>query len=287
MRKSPSLARFIMRVLREADSRRITGLAAEAAFFTVLGLFPGLLIVATALGWLEALAGRDIAGLSQQAVLAWLDQVLTDRASTVHDAVRELFSRESPGLLTTATLIAVWTLGAAFTAIIEALVRIYGVSERRSWLSVRLTGIALAVGSVVMLAVFLALMMVGPLMGAGHTLAGRLELGPAFRFTLDWLRGAFAFVLLVAWATTLYHLALSRRTRWVRDLPGGILAALLWLGMSHGFRLYISLAAGVNHILGLLGGGLILLVWLYLLCLALLVGGVVNAELARSPRDAT
>jgi membrane protein len=53
--------------------------------------------------------------------------------------------------------------------------------------------------------------------------------------------------------------------------------------VSVGLGAYLRLAAAANQILGALGGGLILLVWLYLLALAILVGGELNAVLvARS-----
>jgi membrane protein len=93
----------------------------------------------------------------------------------------------------------------------------------------------------------------------------------------------------VLWAATVYHLAPHHRSPWRADLPGAVLAAVLWLLVSVGLSVYLRIAVLGNAVLGTLGGGLVLLIWLYLLGLVLLVCGEVNAVLQgkrRGGRDA-
>ncbi len=45
-------------VEREWSEDRVGGLAAEIAFFAVLGLFPAVLVFASTLGWFDALLGE-------------------------------------------------------------------------------------------------------------------------------------------------------------------------------------------------------------------------------------
>jgi membrane protein len=53
---------------------------------------------------------------------------------------------------------------------------------------------------------------------------------------------------------------------------------------SAAFRIYLDVAASGNPVFGTLGGGLILLVWLYLLAFGLLLGAEVNGLLlSRTP----
>jgi membrane protein len=49
-----------------------------------------------------------------------------------------------------------------------------------------------------------------------------------------------------------------------------------------GFRLYLDFAAASNPVLGAFGGGAIVMTWAYLLSLALLLGGELNAVLLQS-----
>jgi uncharacterized BrkB/YihY/UPF0761 family membrane protein len=127
----------VMRVLvRESTDNRVVGLAAEVAFFGVLSLFPGLLFLATALGFLEALLGNGLARQAEEPVLRFLDQVLTDRAAGNVEAVRELFVRPQGGLLTVASLLALWGLSRGFVAVIRALDLAYDVAHRPPWCAV-------------------------------------------------------------------------------------------------------------------------------------------------------
>ncbi len=57
----------------------------------------------------------------------------------------------------------------------------------------------------------------------------------------------------------------------------------LWLVASAGFRVYLEIAADGNPVLGAFGGGAIVMTWAYLLSLALLLGGELNAVLMQRP----
>jgi len=276
-------AAVAFRVVRQSIEDRVGGLAAEVAFFGVLSLFPGLLVLAAALGSLEGLIGNDLAGRAEELVLSFLDRILTEQAAGAVAAVRELFARPRGGLLTLASLLALWGLSRGFVAVIRALDLAYDLEERRSLVHQRLTALVLALSAVVVAVVVLAAVVVGPLLGGGLRLAGWLGLGREFAATWGWLRWPVAFAMLVTWGATLYHFGPYRRTRWRSGLPGAALAGILCLAVSVGFGAYLRLAAAANQVLGALGGGLILLVWLYLLALAVLVGGELNAVLlARS-----
>lgn len=271
-------------MLRGAAAVRLTGLAAEMAFFATLGLFPGLLVVAGLLGWLDTLAGGMVAGRAESAVVEFLGRLLTDRASGVVTAMRDLFERGRGGVVVSGLALALWSMSRGFAAAIRALDMAYRVAERRGWLKVRLTGILLALGSALMVALVLVILVLGPLMDQGSARAERIETGTILGVAWSWLRPPILLLLLVAWMTALYRFAPNHRTGWRRGLPGAVTAALLWVLLALGFRAYIGLAAGMNQVFGVLGGGLIVLIFLYLLSLALLLGGELNAVLIRSRR---
>ena len=278
------------RVYKEAVADRLTGLAAEVAFFGVLSLFPGLLMVAAALGSLDALVGSKVATTTEREILRFLDLILTDQAGGAVDAVARLFDRDNSGLLTIASLVALVVLSRGFATVLRALNLAYDVPEGRPWWKLRLWSLGLAVGSTLIAAIVLAMIVVGPLFGQGREVASLFGLGRGFGFIWRWLRWPLVFALLISWATTLFYIGPNRRKeRWRRDLPGGVVAAVLWLVVSGGFNVYLRIAADTNPVYGVLGGGLILLVWLYLLSLSLLVGGELNAVLAarrQPPTDA-
>ncbi len=264
---------------RSLLDRPLTALAAEVTFFAVFSVFPLLLVLAATLGLLEEILGHDLAARAEMAVVEFLEMVLTERASFVVDSARDLFGMDSGGLLTTAGLVALWTITSAFAALIRALDMIYNVAERRAWWNIRLTALALALGTLLVLAGALGTVVTGPLLGAGPDLDGRPGISQAISVAWAWTKAPAVFLLLVLWITTLYHLAPNTRRRWVSEIRGGALAAVLWLFVTYGFNLYLHLAIGANRLLGVLGGGLILMVWLYLLTVVLLLGAKLNAWL--------
>lgn len=270
---------------REAVADRLTGLAAEVAFFAVLGIFPGLLALAAALGFVESLLGGEVAERAQRVVTEFLAAFLTDRASGTVDAVGSLFEEGDPALLSFATVGALWAVWRAVRAVMRALALVYDAEEGRSRLRVALLSLALSVATLAAAALILVMFVLGPLFGGGRAVAEAVGLGGVFAALWTWARLPFGFAVLVLWAATVFHLAPHRRSSFRSDLPGALVTAVLWLVFSAGLRLYLEVAGGANQVLGVVGGVLTVLLWLYVLSLALLIGGEVNAVLAPAARE--
>ena len=263
----------------EVDRDRLFGLAAETAFFAVLSIFPGLLVVVSLLGLLQELVGADVAAAAQDRVVGLLSLVLTAQASDAVAAVESLFEQKRTGLLSVATVGALVTLSGAFAVTINALNLAYDAAESRPWIRRRLVGLAMALGSLTFAVVALGVVVVGPLFGRGEQLADLLGLGEVFVFVWNFLRLPVLVVALVLWLTLLLRYAPSRRVTWRHALPGALLTAVLWFVASAAFHVYLAIAASRNPLLGAFGGGVIIMSWTYLLSLALLLGGELNAVL--------
>ncbi len=264
---------------------RVTGLAAEVAFFAMLGIFPALLALAAVLGTLDSVAGRELAAQAESAILAALDRIFTDEADGVLDTVRSMFGEQRTGILTLGALGALFAAARGFLGVVRALDVAYDLDEQRSWLRLLPTAVLLAVGSVVVAAVMLAMLVLGPVLGGGQEVAGAIGLGDVFAIFWDVLRAPFAVIALILWAATIYWRGPDHETPWRSHLPGAVLAATFWLLVSLAFRLYLRVAAQGNQVFGVLGGAMTLLVWLYLLGIGLLVGGELNAILAHRRRQ--
>ncbi|MXV99377.1 MAG: YihY/virulence factor BrkB family protein [Acidimicrobiaceae bacterium] len=271
--------RFVEDLRREWSRARVGGLSAEIAFFGLLGLFPAVLVFAAALGSLDVVIGAGAAADTEK----WLlDRVVETFGSdnTLRATVEELFDRSNAGLITAGVVLTVYASSRGFTAVVGALDVTYGHEHRRNWVSTRIMGFVLTLFTVLVSALVAVMVVVGPLFGGGEEIADRLGAGSAFTTAWDWFRWPVVFVVVVGWAASLYHFAPRRRTPWRTDLPGAVVSTVWWLAVSLGFRIYLDAASsGVNAVFGLLGGALILLVWLYLLAMGLLVGAEINSVL--------
>ncbi len=263
-------------VVRKSIEDRITALAAEVAFFAVLSVFPGLVLLGTALGWIASVVGSNTARTPEMVIVDFLSRIFAEQGAGAVEAVEALFQRPGVGVFSTAALLGLYGLSRGFTAVVRALNTANDVSDRRPWWKSRLLGLSLAAGSVVIGALVLTMIVVGPFLGQGRRLAGALGVGETFVFLWTWLRVPFAFSLLVAWALVILHLSPDRRQPWRTDIPGALFSAVAWLLVSFGFSAYLRLGGGTNAVLTVLGGAFSVLIWLYLLSIALLVGAELN-----------
>lgn len=280
--KAPS---FLRELVEESLKDRVLGLAAETAFFAVLSIFPSLLIATSLLSMLDVFAGADVAEETEQRVTGALDQILTGRASPVIESVEAVFEGGYGGLLTFAALGAMVTLSGAWAVVVDALNHAYDTEERRTWVRRRLLGLAMGLATVVVVVVALSTIVVGPLLGRGDDLADLVGLGQVFATVWNLLRIPLLFVGIALWLMFVYHFAPNRHTRWRASLPGAVATTALWLLSTAGFHLYLRLMGETNPVLGAFGGGAIIMIWAYLLSLALLLGGEINAILERRRVD--
>jgi membrane protein len=261
----------------EWSKDRVGGLAAEIAFFALLGFFPAVVALAAALGSADSIIGENTAA----DVESWLvDQMVGvfGGDNSLESTVQELFDGGNGGALTVGAVIALYAASRGFTAVVRALDVAYDHGHLRSWLSTRLVGLGLTFVSVLAAAVVLTMIVVGPALGEGSELASDLGLSSFVGTLWDWLRWPVVFVVLVTWAATVYHVAPNHTSPWRSELPGALVAAVWWSAVSLGFSTYLSVASsGANAIFGLLGGAISLLFWLYLMAMGLLVGAEINS----------
>jgi membrane protein len=222
-----------------------------------------------------------VADRVQQQVVSGLDEIFTDQASGGIQSVQQIFEESSRGIVAAAAIAAIWAMSRTMHSVMGALSIVYGVPEARGWLKTRLLALMFSVISVFAVASTLTLFVVGPLFGTGATLADKLGFEDGFVSFWQYVRYPLAFVVLACFAAVVFHLAPNGRRGWRLDFPGAALTTLLWLVVSVGLRLYIELASAGNGIYAVLGGALIVLVWLYLLGMSLIIGGELNVALIR------
>lgn len=271
--------RFVRDIIDEWSKDRVGGLAAEIAFFALLGFFPAVIVLAAALGSADGILGAGAAA----DIESWLIDQLTDvlGGSSVEETVRDLFAGSNSSALSVGAILAAYAASRGFTAVVRALDIAYDHEHQRGWLSTRIVGFGLTLLTVVAAAIVLTLIVIGPLFGEGAELAERLGVDGWFEVLWTWFRWPVVFLALVGWAASVYHIAPNHRSPWKYELPGAVLASLWWTAVSLGFGTYLQFAStGANAIFGLLGGALSLLFWLYLMAMGLLLGAEVNSIIA-------
>ncbi len=81
----------------------------------------------------------------------------------------------------------------------------------------------------------------------------------------------------VAALTTLFHIATPHKARWWRDTPGAVLALLIWVVASFVVRGTVGMSLDGTSIYGPLSAPIVVLIWLYAVAIAVLIGAGLNA----------
>ena len=85
-------------------------------------------------------------------------------------------------------------------------------------------------------------------------------------------------VLCICFLATLYHVSVPVRTKWTFNLPGATFSLFCWIAGSYVLRWVLTVTAAESRsIYGPLAAPIAVLLWLYLLALAVLIGAAVNA----------
>ncbi len=241
--------------------------AAALTYFLVLAVFPVLIVVTAILGAI---------GLTPAAVHQLLDAVAQTRSQWAVDFVQSVLdsilkNSGTPVLLSVGVVIALWTTSSYVAAFMWAAGEVGGKLDTRSGLRLLLLRLGLALLLAVLLAAAAAVVtFAGPFAEWLGRLFGIGEAVVRFWTIAEW---PFFFALATAVFLLLYRAAPhSGRRRVLHDLAGACLAVLALLVASAVFSAYLAHFGSYNRVYGVLGTAIALLVWAWILNLALLGG---------------
>ena len=254
---------------------RVTGLAAEAAFFALLSLPPLVLGLVGTIGYFRGLVGADTIAQIRGNVLEVARHALSAQAvdQVLRPTLDNVLAGGRPDVVSIGFLLSLWSGSRALHVYVDVLTVSYGLTGHRSIVRTRALSFGLYVAAVAVGVVVIPLLLAGPgLIGAVvHSVA-----------VGDVARAAYwPFVVLVSIVSlaTLYHLAVPVRTPWVKDLPGAVVALLIWLLGSWLARRYLEATVNVDSTYGSLASPVAVLLWLYVTALAVLIGAELNAAI--------
>jgi membrane protein len=268
---------FLKRLWTQVNEDDIFGRSAQLSYYFLLALFPLLLFLSTLFGYL-AETGSQL----RNSLLAYLATVMPYSAvQLVHATIDEISNEKGGGKLSFGILAALWAASNGMGAISQTLNVAYDVEERRPWWKVRLISIGLTVLLAVLILSALLIVLYGERIG--DLIAAWVGLGEAFKIVWKVLQWPIVLAFLMVGFGAVYYLAPDlphRRWEWIT--PGSVVAVLLWLIVSLGFRVYLHFFNSYSATYGSLGALIILMLWFYLTGIAILLGGEINSELERA-----
>jgi membrane protein len=266
---------------KQALSRHInenmTDRAAALTYYSVLALFPALIVVVALVG---------VFGQYPETTDKILEVVRTLGSERAVDTLRApiegvVRSKGGAGALLGIGLIgALWSASGYVGAFMRTSNEIYEVPrDRRLFrkLPVRL-GLTIMM-TLLLTAVAIGLVLTGPL---ARAVGGAFGLASVALTTWSIAKWPVLVVLAAVAITLLYFGAPNARQPSFRSvLPGGLVAMVIWVVASAGFAFYVANFGAFNETYGALGAVIVALLWLFISNNAIVFGAMYNAERRR------
>ncbi|MDY5628121.1 YihY/virulence factor BrkB family protein [Limosilactobacillus coleohominis] len=268
-RHSSKLKQFMAVFLHHFQMAQISASAAVLAYYTLLSIFPAILVVGNLL---------PMIGVDANTVLSYLQTAVPSSVfSFIKPIVYDFLSNGSGGMLTTGAIIALWSTSQGIAAFQRSVNHAYGVAENQNPIINR------TVSFVWMLVVILILFLMAFTYGIGEDILQKLQ--PIFRFNVAYvktfaqLKWPVTFLSLFIALTLLYYFVPNARVRLRYVVVGAVIVALLWMGLSRVFSMYAQLLNRRITSYRTIGAFIAMMIWLDFSGMLVMIGATINATL--------
>jgi membrane protein len=264
--------RIVVSTVGTCMRNRVTGLAAEAAFFAILSLPPLIFALAGSIGYVFAQLNNSQIDEIRQTVVDLASRALTPETvdSIIRPTLDDVLQGGRYDVISIGFILALWSGSRALNVFVDTITIMYGLGGHRGIIRTRALSFLLYVLGMLTGVVTIPLVVAGPRVVA-RTLPERLDF-------LNQLYWPTVVLLCVCFLTTLYHVSVPVRTGWRFNLPGAVFTLFCWIVGSAVLRwVLVGTAQGSTSIYGPLAAPIAVLLWLYILSIAVLIGAALNA----------
>ncbi|MCD7780014.1 MAG: YihY/virulence factor BrkB family protein [Candidatus Gastranaerophilales bacterium] len=269
------MRKYIESLINKIINQDFCGVAAEMAFWFILGLFPFLLFLTSLFAWM----GKKTL---ISPILNFITNIAPkDVSSLILDTLNEAMIFKQGTLIAVFGLVITIALAAnAIAVIIKGLNRAYAIEETRSFIYTRILSVIMVFVNSLVLFLSVNLIVLGKVI-----LDFMLEYTALSQLSID-------IISIVRWPVTYLALSFSAignyyilpaiegndKIKFRSVLPGTFFFCFFWILGSWCFSLYLSNLNAYNKVYGAIGAVAILMVWMYYTSLIVLIGGEINAR---------
>lgn len=243
--------------------------AANAGYFIILALFPGLVLILSILRY---------TGLQVSSLLDILESIIPHALmGTVERLVISTYENSNGAVVGVSAVTTIWSASRGVYGFVTGLNAIYGVSENRSYLYTRLISVLYTFLFFLVLLLTLVLHVFGTTL---LDLVPRLE-SKLFAFLAEIIDLRFFLLLFIQSMVfaLMFTFLPNGRNKFRDTLPGALLSSIGWLIFSDVFSIYVEKFASLTNIYGSVYTVALGMLWLYCCLSILFYGGALNQYL--------
>ncbi len=269
------MIKYIESLIKKIIDQDFCGVAAEMAFWFILGLFPFLLFLTSLFAWMgkktlitpilnfiTTIAPKDVANL----IIETLNEAMIFKQGTL--------------IAVFGLCITIFLASNAIFVIIKGLNRAHAIEETRNLIYTRTLAILMVFINSLVLFLVVNLIVLGKVI-----LDFMIEYTALSKLSIDIIsivRWPVSYLALAFCAIGNYYILPAidghDKIKLKSVLPGTLFFSFFWMLGSWCFSLYLSNLNTYNKVYGAIGAVAILMVWLYYTSLIILIGGEINSR---------
>lgn len=267
---------YIKSLVKKVIDQDFYGVAAEMAFWFILGVFPFLLFLTSLFAW-----------MGKRTLITPIIDFITniapkDVSSLIVNTLNEAMIFKQGTLIAVFGLVITIALSAnAIAAMIKGLNRAYAIEETRSFLYTRTLAVLMVFINALVLFLVVNMIVLGRVLMdfmLTNTILSKLSID-----IIGIARWPVSYVALAFLSIGNYYILPAiegnDKVRLKSVLPGTLFFSFFWMLGSWCFSLYLSNLNAYNKVYGAIGAVAILMVWLYYTSIIMLIGGEINSRM--------
>ena len=247
----------IFKFKEKLDNDNITLYAAQSSFFIIMSAIPFIML-------LVAMARLVVPFGSYTLTAAIEPYIPYNFIGIVEYIIKEVFDKTaSLSVMSVSAVALVWSAPKGLLSLGMGICKIYE-QNASGYIKERLVSTLYTVIFIIVLTAAITFMVLGRLFSALKTVTE----GPIA-----------TFFILMLFFSVLYYVFSKRRIAYIKNLPGGAIAAAGWFIFSYLFAVYINRFANYSYMYGSIGALIGFMVWLYVCMNIILMGAEINVHL--------
>lgn len=244
----------------------IGAFAAYAVYFTMLSIFPMLMVLLSVLHYLP---------ISTETLLATINAILPSHFEPlVESVIWELDQKTSTAILSISAVSTLWASAKGVHGLYRGINNVYNVTRERNYFF----RMALCLFYTFFFVIVIILMLL--LVVFGNQLQNLLlSLVPALKSSskiLAFLRSLLSIALMMCFFIALYKFFPLKKLHIVAQIPGALFSTVCWMALSFGFSFFVDHFGNYSYMYGSLTAIILVMLWLYLGMNIILYGGAIN-----------
>jgi len=265
-------------IIKEVERKHLMLAAAGLAYYSLMSLFPGLVLLTAGVSYLPLQDGK-------QEMTSFLAHVIPAQGLSIVENVLATISPHRSGLLSFGIIATLWLASIVGKGVIASLDIVYGVRKPRPlWIN-RILACVLTLLVGILMLVGISLTLVGPTLR--NILSTVVTVESWWPRAWPYLQWTVAALCIFAAIELLYVLAPNVDPTQRLTLPGAIFATVTWMALAWGLGFYFHYFGALKfyRFYGILASPVAFMIWLYCGAGAFILGAQVNASLREQSKS--